>query len=308
MVLMSELHAIASDATLNAAPVLARSVLDMAAAALERVRARKGLKLAIKSFHGASVDGVDVLRAAIQRADALGVSPQILAPARSALTKNHRAAELDPACHMATRMSRAHAGVRKMRVLDGEPAAGSIAADWTPLDSCHKESSERSQDSGPERSGKRRRLETLGLEPADPKELVVEASLKPERGRKLRVEPGCVISFGPSPSSERQTTRPLRLINTSGSRAAFKVKLTHREFYLVVPRCCGTLFPGEARDLQIALKPNWRSIGPGSRRLVVLEMAVGPEEEVPRKAWRYMRERVKEHRLRIEVGVKTSLR
>jgi len=137
---------------------------------------------------------------------------------------------------------------------------------------------------------------------AGPGERAAIAKLGCGQGPGLLVEPCHAICFGASPSAEQQTFRPLKLTNASGNRVAFKVKLTCREFYLVLPRCCGTLYPGEVRELQVALRPNWQEMPAGSRRLMVHEMQVGAEEEVPRGAWSYMRERTTQHKIRISFG------
>lgn len=154
-------------------------------------------------------------------------------------------------------------------------------------------SQEKRKHSGAESANKRLSVE---------KDSLVDAESKREQDCMLQISPSQGICFGARPSEERKTMRPLRLVNSSSSRVAFKVKLTQREFYLVEPRCCGALFPGEVRDLRVVLKPMWQKMGLGSRRLVVQEMVVGPVEEVPRNIWKDMRERVLEHRIDIVFG------
>lgn len=304
----------------------AKTVLEIASIHLAQHKARQELKLATEGFHETEGRAMVPLRAAIRRAEELGVSEEYLSPARAAVAEDERrsqvvAAELvaatagdnpdllraalrrcmevsgsEPDGVLEKRMLRARGALRKMIAL--QRAAPIKSVDPKPTESL-RESAKRARPLEHEDRNPRPKKETE--RPA--------AELEPERkpsGCGLRVEPGRMICFGASPSSEEQTIRPLRLVNDSDSRVAFKVKLTFREFYLVRPRCCGTLRPGESRDLQVSLAPSWQEMGPGKRRLVVHEMPVGPAEEVPRSAWNYMRERTREHRLRVFIGAQTS--
>lgn len=292
-------------------------VLEIATVALEQHKARQELKMATDGFHETEGRAIVPLRAAIRRAEELNLSAEVLAPAHAALAEEERrsqamAAELaaatagdDPeALRLALRrcaeagphpngtlerrIARARAALRRMLALQlAAPVKSSDPKAAKPLES--RRASKRPRPSGHEVAA------GFGGR-------AVSARLECARGPGLRVEPCHAICFGASPSSELQTLRPLQLTNTSCNRVAFKVKLICREFYLVWPRCCGTLLPGEVRSLQVALKPNWREMPPGSRRLVVHEMQVGPEEDVPRSAWSYMRERTMEHKIRIIFG------
>lgn len=297
-------------------------VLEIATVALERNKARQELKMATVGLHETEGRALVPLRAAIRRAEELNLSAEVLEPARSALAEEERrseamAAELaaatagdDPEMLRAAlrrcaeagphphgtlerRIARARAALRRLLALQlASPVKSPDTKATKPLES--------------RRASKRPR-------PSDDKvaasfgERAVSARLECAREPGLRVEPCHGICFGTSPSSELQTLRPLQLTNTSCNRIAFKVKLICREFYLVLPRCCGTLLPREVMSLQVALKPNWREMPPGSRRLVVHEMQVGPEEEIPRNAWSYMRERTMEHKIRILLGEEEGL-
>jgi len=315
----------------------AKTVLELASITLEQNRVRQELKMATGGFHETEGRAIAPLRAAIRRAEELKLPADVLAPARTALAEEERrsqvmAAELaaatagdnpeelraalrrcaevgpDPDGTLGRRVARARAALRRMLVLQqAVPIKCADPKTAKPLES--------------RRAAKRLRPSDLEFwspchkRPAEMSKMVAGSvehapisKLWCGQGPGLCVEPCHSIFFGVSPSTEQQTLRSLKLTNASGTRIAFKVKLTCREFYLVLPRCCGTLCPGEVRELQLALKPNWQEMPSGSRRLMVHEMQVGPEEEVPRGAWSYMRERITQHKVRISFGDETGSR
>jgi len=296
---------------------------------LEQNRARQELKMATGGLHETEGRAIVPLRAAIRKAEELKLPVDVLAPARSALAEEERrsqvmAAELaaatagdnpdelraalrrcaevgpDPDGTLGRRIARARAALRRMLVLQ---QAVPIKCAEKPLESRRAAKRLRPSDREFWSPCHKRPAEMSKMVAASGDHAAISKKLWSGQGAAgLCVEPRDAILFGVSPSTEQQTLRSLTLTNASGARIAFKVKLTCREFYLVLPRCCGTLCPGEVRELQLALRPNWQEMPSGSRRLMVHEMQVGPEEEVPRGAWSHMRERITQHKVRISFG------